>query len=83
MSLNIKDPKAHKLAKSLSKRTGKPMARIVVEALEREDTALKHAATAKFRAAEGIKIAARMRAALGGKKIASDAALYDDDGLPK
>jgi antitoxin VapB len=83
MSLNVKDPKAHKLAKSLSKRTGKPMARIVVEALEREDAALKHAESAKRRSEEGLKIAAKMRAALGGRKIASDSSLYGDDGLPK
>jgi antitoxin VapB len=83
MSLNIKDPKAHKLAKSLSKRTGKPMARIVVEALEREDAALKHAASAKKRSEEGLRIAARIRTALGGRKVEPDTSLYGDDGLPK
>jgi antitoxin VapB len=83
MSLNIKDPKAHKLAKSLSKRTGKSMARIVVDALEREDAALKHAAGAKKRASEGMRIAAKMRAALAGQKVDADTSLYGDDGLPK
>jgi antitoxin VapB len=83
MSLNIKDPKAHKLAKSLSKRTGKSMARIVVDALEREMAETRRRETAAKRSAEGLKIAARMRAALGGENLDVDATIYGDDGLPK
>lgn len=87
MRLTVKDPKAHKLAKSLSRRTGKSMTRIVVEALEREDRALKHAASAKARAAKSLKIAGEMRVLLGPDGLERlknmDDELYDEHGLPK
>jgi antitoxin VapB len=39
MTLNIKDPKAHKLAQKLAQQTGETMTRAVMEALRRTRSA--------------------------------------------
>jgi antitoxin VapB len=85
MGLNIKDPKAHRLAKSLSRKTGMSMSKIVVGALEREWAEHRHLATAKKRSEAGLRIAAKMRAALGKArpKLNINDSLYDEHGLPK
>ena len=44
MSLNIKDPEAHRLAQAISSATGESMTRVVIEALQ-ERWVLQHHGT--------------------------------------
>lgn len=88
--LNIKDPRAHELARELAERRGVSMTRAVVDALEKDLVAT--------RAADGDAVAARQAKLLatvrqfwadkgltpGGMTMAEiDAEMYDEDGLPR
>ncbi|CEJ13051.1 type II toxin-antitoxin system VapB family antitoxin [Phreatobacter sp. AB_2022a] len=82
MSLNIKDPEAHRLARAISRATGESMTRVVTEALRERYARLEHH-NSKASVQELLAIADR--AALHVKQAYIDHAelLYDEDGLPK
>ncbi|WP_181708456.1 type II toxin-antitoxin system VapB family antitoxin [Chthonobacter rhizosphaerae] len=88
--LNIKDPRAHELARELAERRGVSMTRAVVDALEKDLDAV--------RAADHDAVAARQEKLLaavrqfwadkgltpGGTTMAEiDAEMYDEDGRPR
>jgi len=90
MSLNIKHPDAHRLAKELAAATGTSMTAVVTEALreqwERQQRATTHR-TADERARlieRGLAIARDCAARLHRANVASDAddLLFDERGLP-
>ena len=82
MSLNIKDPEAHRLAQAIAQETGETMTHAVVEALRERYERLQHrrakASVEELRAISG-------RAAVHVKRPYADHAdlLYDEDGLPQ
>jgi antitoxin VapB len=82
MSLNIKDPEAHRLAQAISRATGESMTRVVTEALRERFAKIERRKT-KASVEELLAIADRAAAHL--KRPYADHAelLYDDRGLPK
>jgi antitoxin VapB len=82
MSLNIKDPEAHRLARQIARATGETMTRIVTEAL-RERLARLERRSARASVEELLAIAER--AAWHAKHPHVDHAelLYDEHGLPR
>ena len=82
MSLNIKDPEAHRLAQELARVTGQSMTRAVTEALRDRLKVVTHA---KGRASlEELMAIARQSAALvKGPYLDHADLLYDENGLPK
>lgn len=82
MSLNIKDPEAHRLAQAISHATGESMTRVVTEALrERWSKIERRRGQASIE--ELLQIADR--AATHVKHPYADHAelLYDENGIPK
>lgn len=82
MSLNIKDPEAHRLAQAISRATGESMTRVVTEALRERLAQIEHR---KGRASVEELLAIAERAASHVKRPYVDHAelLYDENGLPK
>jgi hypothetical protein len=80
--LSIRSAKAKELAHALARRTGMPMNRLVEEALERFDGALR--AGAHAHPIDGLwdLMAEGRRGVTPGTTSAHDD-LYDDHGLPK
>ncbi len=82
MSLNVKDPEAHRLAQAIAQETGDTITHAVIEAL-REKLVRIHRRDAETLAADIRAIA--KRAAAGIKSPYQDHAdfLYDENGVPK
>ncbi len=82
MSLNIKDPEAHRLAQAIARATGNSMTRVVTEALRERYAKIERL---KGRAGVDELLAIADRAAADLKRPYAKHAdlLYDDDGLPK
>lgn len=82
MTLNVKDPEAHRLAQAIAQATGETMTRVVTEAL-RERYARLQSRPGKASVEELLAIAKRASAHL--KRPYADHAdlLYDEHGLPK
>ena len=82
MSLNVKDPEAHRLAQAIAHATGQSMSRVVTDAL-RERYAQIEKQRGRASVEELLTIADRAAAHL--KRPYADHAelLYDEDGLPK
>jgi len=82
MSLNIKDPEAHRLAQAISRSTGESMTRVVTEALRERYAKIEHR---KGKASVEELLAIADRAAAHVKRPYADHAdlLYDENGLPK
>ncbi len=82
LSLNVKDPEAHRLAQAIAAETGETMTRAVTEALrERYQRLQRRRGKASV---EELRAIAR-RAAVHVKRPYLDHAklLYDENGLPK
>lgn len=80
--LSIRSAKAKALAHALARRTGMPMNRLVEEALERYDGALRAGAYAHpIDAVWGLAAEGRGGVMPGATSAHDD--LYDDHGLPK
>jgi antitoxin VapB len=82
ISLNVKDPEAHRLAQAIAQETGETMTRAVMEALrERHERLQRHRGKASV---EELRAIAK-RAAARVKRPYLDHAelLYDKHGLPK
>jgi antitoxin VapB len=82
MSLNIKDPEAHRLAQAIAKATGDSMTRVVTEALRERFERLKQA-DGKASVEELLAIAQRAAAHVKGPYADHADYLYDARGLPK
>jgi len=83
MTLNIKDPEAHELARKLAQRTGETMTRAVTEALRERLARLTRAAKPDATADDLLAIGRRCAATLKGKPVDHGSLLYDERGLPK
>lgn len=83
MSLNIKDPEAHKLAQRLAEETGETMTQAVTVALRERYSRVRRAKRAKATAEELRAIARRFRNHLRGPVEDHGTFLYDEQGMPK
>ena len=83
MSLNIKDPEAHKLAQRLAKETGESMTKAVTEALRERLRRVQQRRRPEATVAELLAIGRRCASTLKGKPIDHGALLYDERGIPR
>ena len=82
VSLNIKDPEAHRLAQAISEQTGESLTRVVIESLrERHEKLEKRKGKASL--AELLAIAKRASRAVKRPYVDHGELLYDKHGLPK
>ena len=81
MSLNIKDPEAHRLAQAIARATGESMTRVVTEAL-REQLAKLERRRGKASVEDLLAIADRAAANLKRPYVDHAELLYDEHGLP-
>jgi len=80
--LNVKDPKAHRLARSIAALTGETISQAVTEALrERYERLQKRHGKASVE--ELLAIAERCAAHIKGHDLDHAELLYDERGLPK
>jgi antitoxin VapB len=82
MSLNVKDPEAHRLAQAIAKATGETLTRAVTEALRERYERIR---TRRGKASVEELLAIAKRASAQVKRPYLDHAdfLYDERGLPK
>jgi antitoxin VapB len=82
LSLNIKDPEAHRLAQAIARATGESMTSVVKEALRERYARIERR---KGKASVDELLAIADRAAAHVKRPYADHAklLYDENGLPK
>ena len=83
MSLNIKDPEAHKLAQLLSEETHETLTAAVIQALRERLDRVRRRRKRDAMLAEIHAISARSAAILQGPPIDHAELLYDEKGLPK
>jgi len=83
MTLNIKDPETHRLARKLAEQTGETMTRAVTEALRERLARLTRAEKPDTKADDLLAIGRRCAATLKGKPVDHGSILYDERGLPK
>ena len=82
MSLNIKDPEAHRLAQQIARATGETMTRVVTEAL-RERLARLEQHRARASVEELLTIAERAASQVKRPYLDHAKLLYDEHGLPR
>ena len=82
MSLNVKDPEAHRLAQAIAQETGETLTRAVTEAL-RERYERLHKRDPETMAADIRAIAKRASAHIKRPYLDHAEFLYDEHGLPK
>jgi antitoxin VapB len=82
LSLNVKDPEAHRLAQAIAQETGQTMTRAVTEALRERYERLRRR-HAKASVEELRAIAERAAAHVKRPYVDHAELLYDEHGLPK
>lgn len=82
MSLNIKDPEAHRLAQAISRATGESMTGVVKKALRERYARIERRAR-KASVEELLAIADRAAAHVKRPYVDHAELLYDENGLPK
>jgi antitoxin VapB len=82
ISLNIKDPEAHRLAQQIARATGETMTRVVTEAL-RERLIRLERRSARAGVEELLAIAARAASHVKRPYVDHAELLYDEHGLPR
>ena len=82
MSLNIKDPDAHRLAQEIARATGETMTRAVTEAL-RERLSRLERRNARASVEELLAIAGRAASHVSRPDVDHAELLYDGRGLPR
>jgi antitoxin VapB len=82
MSLNVKNPEAHRLAQAIAKATGETLTRAVTEALRERYDRLQ-SRRGKASVAELLAIARRAAAQVKAPYLDHAEFLYDERGLPK
>jgi antitoxin VapB len=83
MSVNIKHPEAHKLARALAQETGETITHAVTEALRERLERVRRRRKPKATAAELLEIGRRCARTLKGPAVDHEALLYDERGLPR
>jgi antitoxin VapB len=83
VSLNIKNPEAHKLARSVSRETGESLTEAVTTALRERLERLRACRKQDQMGAELDAISRRAAEILNGPPIDHAELLYDENGLPK
>jgi antitoxin VapB len=83
MTLNIKDPEAHRLAQAIAAETGETMTRAVKEALRERLERLGRRRRPEATVEELLSIGRRCAATLKGKPVDHAELLYDERGLPR
>jgi len=83
MSLNIKDPQAHKLAQELARETGESMTAAVTQAIRERLEAVRRRRKRDTMLAAIHAISERSAELLKGPAINHADFLYDEHGLPK
>ena len=83
MTLNIKDPEAHKLAQALARETGETMTDAVTEALRERLERIRRRRKPEVTAAELLAIGRRCASTLKGPVVDHATLLYDERGLPR
>ena len=82
LSLNIKDPEAHRLAEAIAEQTGETLTRAVTEALRQRYEQLQKQDSESL-AADLRAIAKRAAAHIKRPYVDHAEFLYDERGLPK
>jgi len=82
VSLNVKDPEAHRLAHAIAQATGQSMTRVVTEALRERYVRIERR-MGKASVAELLAIADRAAAHVKRPYADHTELLYDENGLPK
>jgi antitoxin VapB len=82
MSLNVKDPEAHRLAQAIAKETGETLTRAVTESLRERYERLQRR-RGKATVEELRAIAKRASAHVKRPYLDHAELLYDEHGLPK
>lgn len=80
ISLNIKDPEAHRLAHAIARETGEPMTRIVVDALRERLSDLER--RRERASVTELMAIARRSASLATRSHSDDSVLRRLDGRP-
>ena len=83
MSLNIKDPKIHKLAQTLARETGENMTRAVATAIEERLARVRRTRKQAAKASELLRIGRRCASYLKSAPVDHASLLYDEKGLPR
>lgn len=83
MSLNIKDPEAHRLARALARETGVSMTAAVTQALRESLERRRRRRNVERITADLLAIGQRSARRLKGPIIEHGELLYDERGLPK
>jgi antitoxin VapB len=83
MSLNIKDPEAHKLAQQLARETGESMTAAVLQAIRERLEAVRRRRKRDAMHAAIMAIGKRGASLNKGPYIDHADLLYDDKGFPK
>jgi antitoxin VapB len=83
MSLNVKDPEAHKLAQLLAKETGETLTAAVTQALRERLERILRQRKKESMLADIIEIGRRGAALFQGPPVDHAELLYDENGLPK
>jgi len=83
MSLNIKDPKTHKLAQTLARETGENMTRAVATAIEERLARVRRTRKQAAKASELLRIGRRCASYLKSAPVDHASLLYDEKGLPR
>ncbi len=83
MSLNIKDPEAHRLAQELARETGESMTSAVTQAIRERLEAVRRRRKRDAMLAAIHAISERSAELLKGPYIDHAELLYDEHGLPK
>ena len=82
MSLNVKDPEAHRLAQAIARETGESLTKVVVESLRARHANIEKR-KGKASLAELMAIARRASRAVKRPYVEHGQLLYDEHGLPK
>jgi antitoxin VapB len=82
MTLNVKDPEAHRLAEAISQATGETLTRAVTEALRERFERIQNR-RAKATVEELLAIAKRASSQVRGPYLDHAEFLYDEHGLPR
>jgi antitoxin VapB len=83
MTLNIKDPEAHKLAQQLARETGETMTAAVTQAIRDRLEAVRRRRKQDATFAALLEIGKRGAEMFKGPYIDHAELLYDEKGLPK
>jgi antitoxin VapB len=82
VSLNVKDPEAHRLAQAIAKQTGDSLTKVVIDSLRERHAAIEKRKR-KASLMELMAIAKRASRTVKRPYVDHGTLLYDDHGLPK